>query len=62
MSKLWQGQPQQRMVRSESLQIEIIQDTCNILIMGSGVTVKNVENIQTKSARLRGLTTPYDER
>jgi hypothetical protein len=50
------------MVRSESLQIEIIQDTCNILIMGSGVTVKNVENIQTKSARLRGLTIPYDER
>jgi hypothetical protein len=62
VSRLWQGHPQQRMVRSESLQIEIIRDTCNILIMGSGATVKNVENIQTKSVRSRGLTIPYDER
>lgn len=49
MSKLWRSQAQQRMAKRESLQIEIIQDTCNILIMGSGVTVKNAENIQTKS-------------
>ena len=39
------------MVMSESLQIEIIQDTCNTLIKDSGVTVKNVESIQTKNVR-----------
>lgn len=48
------------MVKSASLQIEIILDIWNTLIMVSGDTATNVESLQTKSVGSR-LTVLYNK-
>jgi hypothetical protein len=49
-----------RMVKSVSLQTEIMLDTWNILTMVSGGTVTNVASLQTKSVGSRALTVLID--
>jgi hypothetical protein len=49
------------MVKSASLQIEIMPDIWNILIMVSGDTVTNAENLQTTSVVSINLAALYDE-
>lgn len=49
------------MVKSVSLQTEIMLDTWNILTMVSGGTVTNVASLQTKSVGSRALTVLFDE-
>ena len=55
-SKWCQSQQLPRMVKSVSLQTEIMSDTWNILTMVSGGTVTNVASIQTKSVGSKALT------
>ncbi len=51
--RLCQGQRLPKMVNSGSPQTEIILDIWNILTTASGGTVRNVDSLQIKSARLR---------